>query len=565
MHAKTRSISSLLPALILASASLLQVEAQLTVPGRIMGDYRQVKASRAVYLLPPPDPLQVQAARQANDAPHSKVFQFAIARDVDLDPMHNGVWTEEDGWRIWRIHMISPGAYSLGLIFREFWLEEGVRLMVYDPAMKHVRGAYSALNNKASGMLAVGHTPGAEVILELQVPEGVENFGKLNLSTVTHAFVDVLGTSSDRECAGEYGCSDPCEIDVNCVEGLEWQKEKRSVVRILRGLQYCTAVLLNTTSYNGDPLLLTASHCVENNLQANITIAVFNYESPGCFAGDGTTDRSISGAELLAVADSMDFSLLRLSQKPPAEFDAYYAGWDISDVQVGGTTAIHHPWGDVKKISFDQQSPSSTTKPEDVAFEEYLYFAFWWIKQWDTGSTEKGSSGSPLFNKDKRIIGTLSFGKAYCGDSIGYNPETSRVIFDKSVNVDDYYNKISVAWDHYQEPDQSLSSWLDPQGTGQTSIGGYEPSAVLTNPAFPGSRYRVFPNPSSGLVTISPQNATTTTAFIEVYDLEGRMCHHLPGPLPGNVSLKVDLLRPGLYLVRIMHEAGYEVHKLVVE
>ena len=53
--------------------------------------------------------------------------------------------------------------------------------------------------------------------------------------------------------------------------------------------------------------------------------------------------------------------------------------------------------------------------------DDYYYFSFWWIRGWDIGSTEGGSSGAPLFNAGQRVIGLLSGGIARCGDSIGYD------------------------------------------------------------------------------------------------------------------------------------------------
>jgi hypothetical protein len=38
-----------------------------------------------------------------------------------------------------------------------------------------------------------------------------------------------------------------------------------------------------------------------------------------------------------------------------------------------------------------------------------------WVVEWSQGVTEKGSSGSPLFDQDHRIVGQLAQGPSGCG------------------------------------------------------------------------------------------------------------------------------------------------------
>jgi hypothetical protein len=146
---------------------------------------------------------------------------------------------------------------------------------------------------------------------------------------------------------------------------------------------------------------------VNRQYSANRAVFDFNYESPGCFGGDGSLDRSLSNADSIAVGDSIDFSLLRLSDLPPDYYDVYYAGWELYDEEPSYSVCIHHPYGDVKKISYDFQAPSSPEDLNDIPnsdLRDYYYFSYWWIKEWDIGSTEGGSSGSPLFNASQRVM-----------------------------------------------------------------------------------------------------------------------------------------------------------------
>ncbi|MFH0756091.1 MAG: T9SS type A sorting domain-containing protein [Bacteroidota bacterium] len=547
---------------------LISLQAQLQVPGKVLGDYGRMKATDVVYLLPPLDPLEEDALRQSGQKAYyySKSLEFALERPVSLAPDRNGAWIREGDQRVWRVHIISPGAYSLGLMFDRYHLEKDVKVMIYDPELLHIKGAYTNLNNKSSGILAVGHVPGQEVIIELQVPDHVDYYGELSLGSVSHAFMETGELASRSYCAGEFGCSEDCEIDVNCAEGADWQTEKRSVVRLYTLTQYCTGVLINNTAYNGDPLILTAKHCIDQNVIAQRTVFEFNYESPSCFGEDGPLDMSISGAELLASGDSIDFCLVRLSVTPPDAYNACYAGWDLEESQTTGSTTIHHPQGDVKKISFDFRAPSSTTRPEDVdpEFVDYLYYSFWWIRKWDVGSTEPGSSGSPLINEDKKVTGLLSWGAARCGDSIGYDAEKERVIFSTTVNRDDYFTKLYVAWDHNRESNRSLKPWLDPVGSGQSSLDGYEP--VSTDPVLsvPGSHFRVYPNPAGEFLYFSTDHSGHDQAEFMVYDMSGaiRLTGRSDSQGPGRIDIRS--LDHGIYLLQIETGFGRETHKFVI-
>jgi len=516
--------------------------AQLEVEGEIRGDYSRLRGADMIYLLPPLDPLEMEAQSLTMQGPSHKSRRFAMLRDVELDPLFHGVWEEDAHGRTWRIHLISPGAHSLGLLFDRFHMEEGVRMMVYSPDRKHVKGAYSANNNKASGAFAIGHLPGDELILELQVPSGMDHFGQVLLSSISHGLFD--------NCPGSYGCSQDCEIDINCSEGSDWQLEKRAVVRVNTPTQYCSGVLINNTAYDGAPLLLTAKHCIESSYTAEQTVYEFGYESPSCNGGDGNLNRSISGSELLAVGDSVDFCLVRLSVDPPASFEPYYAGWDLADSQSGGTTSIHHPQGDVKKISADLQAPVTPAGIGEIAFEfrKYYYYSFWRVNEWDSGTTEQGSSGAPLFNQDSQVIGVLSWGYADCIDP-----------------TRDFYSKMGVAWDAEEAHEQSLYHWLDPIKSGVQELGSYEPLSVPPEPSLARTHFLPYPNPASERIYLAGLASHPEALHYALHDLQGKCL--LEGVLEAGASegIPVAGLPGGLYLLGLQHEGGRESHKIRIQ
>jgi len=454
---------------------------QLEFPGTVLGLNSSLKAAEVMYGLPPVDPLEIEAEKELNRISHSKPLRFALVRPVNLSPETHGSWSREAGLRVWRIHVLSPGAYSVGLVFASYDLKPGVKLFIYDPAQQQVKGAFTSGNNKKSRVLPVGHIPGDEVIIELQVPEAMVDYGELELESLSHAFLKTGYNTTDAEdCpAGVFGCSQACMLDVNCVEGDDWWLVKPSVVRVFTQTDYCTGVLINNTSYDGTPYILTAEHCINKSQIAERSVFLFNYESAACFGEDGPLNMSIAGADYLCSGDSLDFGLVEMTSVPPASFGVYYAGWDRTQFQTTSTVTIHHPFGDVKKISIDDDIPDIPAQPGDVSASltnYYHYFSYWWIKWWEVGSTQGGSSGGPLFNQNRRVIGTLSGGEAACGDSIDYDYENDRVIYNPAPNHDDFYTQFGLAWDYEEAKGNALKPWLDPTNSGAETLIGLPPA-----------------------------------------------------------------------------------------
>jgi hypothetical protein len=119
-------------------------------------------------------------------------------------------------------------------------------------------------------------------------------------------------------------------------------------------------------------------------------------------------------------------------------------------------TGIHHPSGDVKKICFDEDGPTQGNQGGA---------AVWYISEWEAGVTEGGSSGSPLFDQNHRIIGQLYGGFAACAGAVNNGQA-------------DWYGRFNVSWNTGSTAATRLRDWLDPMNSGITAVDGWPDGAV---------------------------------------------------------------------------------------
>jgi hypothetical protein len=384
----------------------------------------------------------------------SKLLKYAENIIIDINVKDRGVCLNKaNGDKIWYLKIRSQNAYSLGLLFDYYRVPVGAELFVYSTDQQHIRGAYTYLNNKSNYILPVSAVKGEELIIEYYEPNNVDFEGVLHISSIAHDYMNIFKLLKEKSAL--FGNSGACNVNVNCEDDVLWQTLKHSVCKITYNGRLCSGTLINNTNNDGHPYLLTANHCINNEFDANSAIFYFNFESPNCINEDGSEDQSIAGSTIIATPPfkTIDFSLLELSLKPTPDYKPYYAGWNRDIINPQSVTSIHHPVGDIKKISKAYQGAVQSDYGEG-----YNEFTHWWIDTWDEGTTEDGSSGSPLFDQHGLIIGDLSGGDASC-----------------SFNFNDYYQQFSYSWDFYSSPNQQLKNWLDSKNKGDLILDGYKP------------------------------------------------------------------------------------------
>lgn len=388
-------------------------------------------------------------------------FRFGKKFDTHYNFSNSGRWTVLDnGDRIWQIRFQSQDAVTMNFILTDFYLPKGAAIYLYNNNRTNLLGAYTELQNSDAKELGTWLVDGDDVWIEYYEPKKVQGQGSFTISNVTHGYRSISQFDPEKGL-GESG---NCNHDVDCPidEDLNELKNhnKKGVALILsNGVDWCTGSLINNTLQDGTPYLLTANHCYSNPATYSFR---FNWISldPVCATTEnstnGSTNQVISGSELIARRAESDFLLLELNEDIPGNWDAVWNGWDRSDVAPAKTFGIHHPAGDIMKVCVDNDSPEAI-EPNGQEV--------WHISDWDLGVTEGGSSGSPLFDPNGRIIGQLWRGWAACS---GTNDNGEY----------DEYGRFGISWDAGSTPSARLKEWLDPNNSGVTTLDPY-PSMVL--------------------------------------------------------------------------------------
>ena len=491
------------------------------------------QSHRQVEVIPPFNAQDLRSAEQWHQVDDGA--PLIVGRMLPLSEDFYGQATHEvvQGRSVYHLEITAPDARGLSLSFDKLALQPGDRLYLFDPARKQVLGAFTSESNPDGGVFGTNPIAGNSLVIQYE-PAGA--LADIRLKQLGYFFESV---AAPQNFSGE-GASGVCNVNVNCSEGADMQDVKNGIVQILVVVNgmigSCSGTLVNNTSEDWRPLIMTAYHCtfakrpltgkVMNATEEDFRQWVFNfhYERPGCANNQWVGEKaySISGAKRLAAVPmdhGSDALLVEALTPIPDSYGVYYNGWDRSGTLEPTAKGLHHPSGDVMKIStITEPLTNGTWLTDDNAGARDAHFAVRYAKT-ENGHcvTEGGSSGSGLFNNKGLLIGTLSGGAAEC---------------DKGINAKNMYGKLSEHWARSKQDDslqlQPLAQILDPKGhgTAKTLSGAYKPGATLIAPV--AQLQGVYQN---GQVALSwqPMTALSTGITAEVQILRnGKELKSLP-------------------------------------
>ncbi len=460
--------------ILLGTTSLVGI-AQISNGGTPYSTLFQLNNNYQNLTFTSPDMKSISAEDLINEAasPNSP-RRMGVSVIINKNTTNSGTWTNiPDVGKVWRLQITVNKALALGIYYNDFFIPKGSRLFLYNHDKTQIIGAYTSANNPKQHLFSTQFVEGDKIILEYFQPKNVTQDAIIDISEVAYVYRDIE-FSIDKDRSAWW-----CMIDVACEEGDNWQNQIKGVARISikigSSYYWCSGSLINNANNDRTPYFLTASHCGEgsNSSDRNQWIFYFNFQASTC-NGTNSGSNSTTGCQLRAndpsfASDGSDFYLLEFNNSIPNFYDVFYNGWNRtnSNEDAGSGVGIHHPAGDIKKIStYDTPLQSST---------------FWngnpshWKLNWAQTVNGKsimqgGSSGSPIFDSNGLIMGDLTGG--YTSNSCT-TPSPA------------YYGKVWYSWDiNGTTPATRLKDWLDPNNTGIEKLPGISWQIILPTTDF---------------------------------------------------------------------------------
>lgn len=348
--------------------------------------------------------------------------KLAASRPVSERPE----WVEhaDGGWSI-TLEVTSTGAKALRASVELPKYPQGTSLVFFDgeggwlstvtpadpsePAPK----AEIAPNTLETHKLIWSPTsPGATLFVEVRLPPGTNPTDiDFALGPVSHLLVSPLDRQAMRSLEKNSG---ECNLDVVCYNEYDQLRAAVSLMVFTTNgsTAICTGQLLSNGDADEERYYLSANHCLSSQTVADTLETYWYRESDACDSED-TSDavtQVTGGADLVTTDSATDTTLLRL--RGALDFPVFYAGWtdQLPPIDIFG---IHHPAGDLKKISFGDilgYSDGSLEDFIDPSDPEAMFI----VTQWREGTTEGGSSGSAIYDQQQRVVGSLYGGLASC-------------------------------------------------------------------------------------------------------------------------------------------------------
>lgn len=483
-------------------------------------------------------------------------LRIGVTKEVNYNILNSGrIDLLPEGGRVWRIAFHMKDATFTSMNFSTFNIPDGAELYLYTPDREYVIGKFTNKNLMEDGTFYPQEMPGEDIVVEYYEPAGVPFQGNLVIDQISQGYYDFFHIKSTQGGIGN--AEGTCHPNAICYDAT-WHAQINSVVcytMTAGGYIYmCSGSMINNTANDNKQYLLSANHCYNSGASWKF---YFKYQATSCSGSNGSILKTATGCSIKArdnYSSSSDFMLLEITGTINPTYDVYLAGWNCgtaTPTEPTSCAAIHHPGGDIKKFSIPQTLRNGALV--------YSNMSRYWVTTWAyaTGTTEQGSSGSALFNKDKLIVGQLYAGSSSCVATDEYHVGPSG---------EDFYGKLSNSWTNNNNSSNAkkLKPWLDPTNSGATTLQGRwmngAPSSIRTNES---ANLNIYPNPTTGMVTISG-SFNEGDGVCNVYNMMGTLVTSMHVNLNTETTLNLSNLAPAMYLIEVSDNSNVYRSKILI-
>lgn len=501
-----------------------------------------------------PDLTEIIKEDAENDS-QQKMMRFGVILPIYKNFFDLSDKTTTSEGTIWTLSVESEDAEALIFYSDNFKMPRTGKFYIYNEDKTKVLGAFTHQNNNEYNTFATEYIEGEKIILEYYQPNTEYEQAQIELTEIGYAYRGISKLSS------EYRSSGDCNVNVNCSEGDNYRQQQRGVCRIQirmssQYIGWCTGTLINNTAYDFKPYILSAAHCIEDVVSSSYYsqfVFYFKYENSGCAvtASEPSRSKSLTGTSVKAYdntygSNGSDFALMLLNDDIPLSYTPYWCGWNRRNTAVNEGVGIHHPSGDVKKIStFNTRLQNSSYGSNNATH----WYVDWAETENGWGIMEGGSSGSAMFNANGQIIGTLTGGASGCDVPTQHKY--------------DLYGKMSYHWEsNGSSNSRKLKPWLDPANSEVNEVYGMDYESGLLNPNAENNSLKIYPNPTKDEINIA-LDQTTIINQIDIFDQAGRKVEtHTLSNSTHTLSLKH--LQKGVYTLKITTDKSILTQQIVL-
>lgn len=458
-----------------------QIETKYISKGEYIAGLHRINSSNQVIKTMPPFNLQEIREDSIKGDNHAGLYRFGKGFDVNYT-LADGKWEKVEGGRLWSLTAKSENALSLNFVFNNFSLPEGADLYIENQEGTVLYGPVTHDVIPDNGIFLTDIILGEQATISIFEPDTHYNEASLTIKRVVHGYKNI-NAEVDKILNQARNNTSP---SVACYPDYEKESDAIGTIITASGTYMCSGSLVMSTDFSFKPYFLTTYGLLDSDYvdpETDVTNGMFKfrYKELTCNSNNMATSYTYNHCNIRAGWYDTYLLLLEINGNLKANPNLTWLGWTTSGATPSSGVLLHQ---------INATTPMSIAFDNDVLQTDYFYFPYKaWVTYFDLGYVNTCSSGSPLLDNNKRIVGHLIWGQSF-------NPVY--------LQIHGIIGKFNLSWNGGNSNSTRLSNWLDPNNTGQTTMDSYR-SMIISGPSqiISSSTYSILNMPSGMSVSWS--------------------------------------------------------------